>query len=253
MTLYCKGDICHRRKECHRAQAWDAHPEMHEAETGPASGFWIVDERECMKQNYQDGVFDDKPAEEPADKQAEEPKTEQPEQPDAEQDQPDKEAMKQEYAEFNQKVISECKGFASDIRKRVITYRALKAAWIVVTVFIGATAVLWAITGHWLNAACNAAWVGIALLRIYDQRSLARYGDITIRFIEHNIDLRHKVNNYMSLTKDYKDQIATYKELHGTYQQLSKSLEAQIVQQEGTINKLLSILDMCKPENDKEE
>lgn len=246
MTLYCKGDICHHRKECHRAQAWDAHPEMHEAETEPASGFWIVDERECMKQNYQDGVFDDKSAEDPADKQAEEPKTEQPEQPNTEQEQ-------QEYAEFNQKVISECKEFVRDIRKRVITYRALKAAWIVVTVFIGATAVLWAITGHWLNAACNAAWVGVALLRIYDQRSLARYGDITIKFIEHNIYLRQKVNNYMSLIKHYKDQIATYKELHGTYQQLSKSQKAQISQQEGIINKLLSILDMRKPENDKEE
>jgi len=183
------------------------------------------------------------PNEEPADKQTEELKTEQ---PDAEQEQ-------QEYAEFNQEVISECKGFVRDIRKSVYTNRALKAAWIVVTVFIGATAVLWAITGHWLNAACNAAWVGVALLRINDLRSLARYGDITIRFIERNIDLRKMVNKYMSITKGYEDQIAIYKELRDTYQQLSNNQQAQINQQEGTINKLLSILDMRKPENDKEE
>ena len=53
MSYYCKGEICPRAKKCLRATAWEMFPK-----NGTTDGVWFVPENTCIKNNYEDGVFD---------------------------------------------------------------------------------------------------------------------------------------------------------------------------------------------------
>ena len=52
MSYYCKGKICPRAKKCARATAWELFPK-----NGSTDGVWLVPESICIKNNYEDGVF----------------------------------------------------------------------------------------------------------------------------------------------------------------------------------------------------
>lgn len=55
MSYYCKGEICPRAKKCLRATAWEMFPK-----NGTTDGVWFVPENTCIKNNYEDGVFETK-------------------------------------------------------------------------------------------------------------------------------------------------------------------------------------------------
>lgn len=56
MSYYCKGEKCSRRDECLRVKAWELFSHK-DTPTGFATGLWLVEEEECMSNNYSDGVF----------------------------------------------------------------------------------------------------------------------------------------------------------------------------------------------------
>ena len=56
MSLYCKGSICTRSKECARAKEWRYFSD-HNVKEGCATGVWFVCENACIRNNYEDGVF----------------------------------------------------------------------------------------------------------------------------------------------------------------------------------------------------
>lgn len=167
--------------------------------------------------------------------------------------QPQPEATEQEQQEHMEKLIKENEEFLRYLHRRVYVYRALHYAWIAISVLIGASAIGWAVMGQWMYAACNAAWVFIALLRANDQRVLANHVDTSLKYIDSNITLRRIVSHYQAMTTGYQTQVNIYKELKHTYDELTSTQKAQIAEQESTINKLLSILDMRKPNDNKEE
>ena len=173
-------------------------------------------------------------------------KTQQPQPEATEQEQ-------QEHSEHMEKMIKENEDFLRHLHRRVYVYRALHYAWIAISVLIGASAIGWAVMGQWMYAACNAAWVFVALMRANDQRILVNQVDTSLKYIDSNITLRHIVSHYQAMTTDYQTQINIYKELKHTYDELTSTQKAQIAEQERTINRLLSILDMRKPNDNKEE
>ena len=52
MSYYCKGLICKRKNECLRVEAYNSFE-------GPddTPGLWLVNEKTCQANNYEDGVF----------------------------------------------------------------------------------------------------------------------------------------------------------------------------------------------------
>ena len=166
--------------------------------------------------------------------------------------QPQPEATEQEHSEHMEKMIKENEDFLRHLHRRVYVYRALHYAWIVISVLIAASAIGWAVMGQWIYAACNAAWVFVALMRANDQRVLGNQVDTSLKYIDSNITLRRIVSHYQAMTTDYQTQVNIYKELKQTCDELTSTQKAQIAEQERTINRLLSILDMRKP-NDKKE
>ena len=167
--------------------------------------------------------------------------------------QPQPEATEQEQQEHMEEMIKENDDFLRHLHRRVYVYRALHYAWIAISVFIGASAIGWAVMGQWMYAACNVAWVIIALLRANDQRVLGNHVDTSLKYIDSNITLRRIVSHYQAMTTGYQTQVNIYKELKHTYDELTSTQKAQIAEQESTINRLLSILDMRKPNDNKEE
>lgn len=167
--------------------------------------------------------------------------------------QPQPEETEQEHSEHMEKLIKENEEFLRYLHRRVYVYRALHYAWIAISVLIGASAIGWAVMGQWMYAACNAAWVFIALLRANDQRVLGNHVDTSLKYIDSNIMLRRIVSHYQAMTTGYQTQVNIYKELKHTYDELTSTQKAQIAEQESTINRLLSILDMRKPNDNKEE
>lgn len=62
MSLYCKGRNCPRADKCVRKESWDYYSkEFNKTDEveGCATGVWFVYEPECIKHNYEDGVFHD--------------------------------------------------------------------------------------------------------------------------------------------------------------------------------------------------
>ena len=167
--------------------------------------------------------------------------------------QPQPETTEQEQQEHSEKMIKENEDFLRHLHRRVYVYRALHYAWIAIIVLIGACAIGWAVMGRWIYAACNAAWVFVALMRANDQRVLGNQVDTSLKYIDSNITLRRIVNHYQAMTTDYQTQVNIYKDLKHTYDELTSTQKAQIAEQERTINRLLSILDMRKPNENKEE
>lgn len=167
--------------------------------------------------------------------------------------QPQPETTEQEQQEHSEKMIKENEDFLRHLHRRVYVYRALHYAWIAIIVLIGACAIGWAVMGRWMYAACNAAWVFVALMRANDQRVLGNQVDTSLKYIDSNITLRRIVNHYQAMTTDYQTQVNIYKDLKHTYDELTSTQKAQIAEQERTINRLLSILDMRKPNENKEE
>lgn len=156
-------------------------------------------------------------------------------------------------AGHSEKMIKENEDFLRHLHRRVYVYRALHYAWIVISVLIGASAIVWAVMRQWMYAAFNAAWVFIALMRVNDQRVQVNQVGISLKYIDSNITLRRIVSHYQAMTTDYQTQVNIYKELKHTYDELTSAQKAQIAEQERTINRLLSILDMRKPKDTKEE
>ena len=56
MSLYCKGNGCDKSASCLRKARWDDFPDKATA-IGFESGLWLVDESDCISENYSDGVF----------------------------------------------------------------------------------------------------------------------------------------------------------------------------------------------------
>ena len=164
--------------------------------------------------------------------------------------QPQPEATEQEHSE---KMIKENEDFLRHLHRRVYVYRALHYAWIAISVLIAASAIGWAVMGQWMYAACNAAWVVVALMRANDQRVLGNHVDTSLKYIDSNITLRRIVSHYQAMTTDYQTQVNLYKDIKHTYDEFTSAQKAQIAEQESTINRLLSILDMRKPKDNKEE
>lgn len=163
------------------------------------------------------------------------------------------EATEQEQQEHSEKMIKENEDFLRHLHRRVYVYRALHYVWIVISVLIAASAIGWAVMGQWMYAACNAAWVIIALLRANDQRVLANHVDTSLKYIDRNITLRRTVSHYQAMTTDYQTQVNLYKDMKHAYDEFTSAQKAQIAEQESFINRLLSILDMRKPKDNKEE
>ena len=173
-------------------------------------------------------------------------KTQQPQPEATEQEQ-------QEHSEHMEKMIKENEDFLRHLHRRVYVYRAMHYAWIVISVFIGASAIGWAVMGQWMYAACNAAWVFIALMRVNDQRVLVNQVDTSLKYIDSNITLRRLVSHYQAMTTDYQTQVNIYKELKHTYDELTSTQKAYIAEQESIINRMLSIHDMRKPNDNKKK
>lgn len=167
--------------------------------------------------------------------------------------QPQPEATEQEHSEHMEKMIKETEDFLRHLHRRVYVYRALHYAWIAVSVLIGASAIGCAVMGQWMYAAFNAAWVFIALMRANDQRVLWNQVDTSLKYIDSNITLRRIVSHYQAMMTDYQTQVNIYKELKHAYEEFTSAQKAQIAEQQSTINRLLSILDMRKPNDDEEE
>jgi hypothetical protein len=56
MSYYCKGTGCSRAKKCARAESWRNFPHKENKE-GFATGVWYVREKDCIQNNYGEGVF----------------------------------------------------------------------------------------------------------------------------------------------------------------------------------------------------
>lgn len=60
MSIFCKAENCPRAKDCIHAFSWKLHkrdfPNSNPVE-GYASGVWYIDEQQCIKNNYKEGVF----------------------------------------------------------------------------------------------------------------------------------------------------------------------------------------------------
>lgn len=163
------------------------------------------------------------------------------------------EATEQEQQEHSEKMIKENEDFLRHLHRRVYVYRALHYAWIAISVLIGASAIGWAVMGQWIYAACNAAWVFVALMRANDQRVLGNQVDTSLKYIDSNITLRRIVSHYQAMTTDYQTQVNLYKDIKHTCDELISTQKAQIAEQERIINRLFSILEMRKPKDNKEE
>ena len=169
--------------------------------------------------------------------------------------QPQPEATEQENSEHMEKMIKENEDFLRHLHHRVYVYRTLHYVWIAISVLIGACAIGWAVMGQWMYAVCNAAWVFIAMMRANDQRVLGNQVDTSLKYIDSNITLRRIVSHYQAMTTDYKTQVNIYKDMKHTYDEFTSTQKAQIAEQKNTINRLLSILYMRKPNdtNDTKE
>ena len=56
MSYYCKGTGCQRANKCARAESWRNFPHK-ETKEGFATGVWYVREKDCIQNNYGEGVF----------------------------------------------------------------------------------------------------------------------------------------------------------------------------------------------------
>ena len=173
-------------------------------------------------------------------------KTQQPQPEATEQEQ-------QEHSEHMEKMIKENEEFLRYLHRRVYVYRTLHYVWIAISMLIGASAIGLAVMGQWMYAACNATWVFVALMRSNDQRVLVNQVDTSLKYIDSNITLRRIVSHYQAMTTDYQTQVNIYKELKQTCDELISTQKAQIAEQESTINRLLSILDMRKSNDNKKK
>ena len=102
-------------------------------------------------------------------------------------------------------------------RKRLIWYRFFYVAWWIVTIGIALSMVAWAMIGKWLYVVNNAAWLFIALMRVYDQRSLTNIAGVTLHATSLNINLHRRVYIHHLREEAYEKQARLYEEIIDAY------------------------------------
>lgn len=135
--------------------------------------------------------------------------------------------MLNEHRNLNMEMIDMSEQFTDMLQKRHAKRRWLYYAWILVTVLIGIVAVGWAVMGYWLNAACNAAWVFIALTRIADQRLMTAYIDMTAQSYKRNAELHQQISNFEGMVKACDEKMAIYEEMRQIYKEMTKVYQEQ--------------------------
>lgn len=116
-------------------------------------------------------------------------------------------------------------GFDEHFRKRLFWYRFFYVAWWIITIGIALSMVAWAMIGKWLYVVNNAAWLFVALMRVYDQRSLTNLAVIITGYGTLNINLKRRLFIYKCREEAYEKQARLYEELIDVYKRKEEEKE----------------------------